>query len=139
MKYIFDYQDENDFKKKEKTLKKYNKRAYKELLFEVYPKLKENIMIGKKIKTDKEKGYEEYELELPTDNMFKKVHGPIKLHYVVYPSEAVILLTNITPEKILEEAHKKELSTYKGVMISSEEPDKDKFKVELLNALKHGN
>ena len=37
------------------------------------------------------------------DEMFKKVHGVITLHYTVYLDKKVILLTNITPEGILEE------------------------------------
>ena len=35
--YIFDYQNENDFRKRERTLKKYNMLAYKKLVFNIYP------------------------------------------------------------------------------------------------------
>ena len=47
----------------------------------------------------------------------------------------IILLTNITPEGILDEGHRAELSTYKGVMISKTNPEKDLFKINLLNML----
>ena len=34
--YIFDYTDENEFKKLERSLKKYNMLAFKKLYFEYY-------------------------------------------------------------------------------------------------------
>ena len=45
--YIFDYTDENEFKKLERSLKKYNMLAYKKLHFEYYPQLKEGKFLGK--------------------------------------------------------------------------------------------
>ena len=39
-KYVFGYQNENEFKKLESALKKYNMLAFKKLYFEYYPKLK---------------------------------------------------------------------------------------------------
>ena len=41
--YIFDYVNENEFKKLERSLKKYNMLAYKKLYFEYYPELKKVI------------------------------------------------------------------------------------------------
>jgi len=35
----------------------------------------------------------------------------------------------------LDEGHRAELSTYKGVMISKAHPEKDMFKINLLNML----
>ena len=67
--------------------------------------------------------------------MFEKVHGEIRLHYTVYLEKNIVLLTNITPEEILDEGHRSELETYKGVMISKSNPKKDMFKVNLLNML----
>ena len=46
-----------------------------------------------------------------------------------------ILLTNITPEEILDEGHRAELSTYKGIMISKANASKDMFKIDLLKML----
>jgi len=79
-----------------------------------------------------------YELMLPTDEMFQKVHGVMKLHYTVYPDKKIILLTNITPDGILDEGHRSELTAYKGVMISKSNPKKDMFKVNLLNMMNKG-
>ena len=41
----------------------------------------------------------------------------------------------ITPEEILNEGHQKELTTYKGVMVSKSHADKDMFKINLLNMM----
>ena len=132
--YIFEYRDENDFRKKERSVKKYNMLAYKKLTFEYYPQLKEGKWLGDFIKMDSN-NCKEYELKLPTDQLFAKVHGEIILHYTVYTEKNIILLTNITPEGILDEGHRAELSTYKGVMISKTNPEKDMFKINLLNRL----
>ena len=67
--------------------------------------------------------------------MFEKVHGEMRLHYTVFSNKGTILLTNITPEDILNEGHRTELETYKGVMISKSNPKKDIFKFNLLNML----
>ena len=133
--YIFEYLDENDFRKKERSLRKYNMLAYKKLTFNYYPELRKGNFLGKEaVRSDKDSTIS-YELRLPTDELFAKVHGPILLHYTVYIEKGIILLTNITPEGILDEGHRAELSTYKGVMISKKNPEKDMFKINLLNRL----
>lgn len=133
--YIFEYLDENDFRKKERSLRKYNMLAYKRLTFEYYPQIRGGQFLGELVSVSKKDHTKSYELKLPTDKLFEKVHGEIRLHYTVYEDKNVILLTNITPEGILEEGHKAELGTYKGVMISKTNPEKDMFKVNLLNIL----
>lgn len=133
--FIFEYLDENDFRKKERSVRKYNMLAYKKLTFSYYPELRKGNFLGKEV-TRNEKDYTvSYELKLPTDDLFAKVHGQIMLHYTVYLEKHIILLTNITPEGILDEGHRAELSTYKGVMISKTNPEKDMFKINLLNML----
>ena len=132
--YVFEYLNENEFKVKERTLRKYNKLAYKKLTFEFYEDMKSGNFLGDIVEV--KKNTTSYELKIPTDKMFEKVHGEIRLHYTVYSDKNVILLTNITPEEILDEAHASELDTYKGVIISKSNPQKDIFKVNLLNSLK---
>ena len=133
--YIFEYLDENDFRKKERSVRKYNMLAYKKLTFNYYPELRKGNFLGEeKSRNDKDKTIS-YILKLPTDELFAKVHGVICVHYTVYTEKKVILLTNITPEEILSEGHRAELSTYKGVMISKSNPEKDMFKINLLNML----
>lgn len=133
--YVFEYLNENDFKKKERTIRKYNMLAYKKLVFEYYLEIKSGNFLGKMIDTNAENMSVSYELKVPTDDSFEKVHGEMKLHYTVYQQSNIILLTNITPESILDEGHRSELETYKGVMISKSNPKKDMFKVNLLNML----
>ena len=133
--YILDYINENKFHKLERALKKYNKLAYKKLYFDYYPELRNGNFLGEQVGLDEDNGTLTYELKLPSDHMFTQVHGDIKLHYIVYTSQNVIMLDSISPEDILLEGHMAELSTYKGVMISSQNEAKDKFKIDLLNML----
>lgn len=133
--YLFEYINENEFHKLERSLKKYNMLAYKKLYFDFYPKLKEGEFLGEIVATNNEKGSKTYELKLPTDTLFSKVHGDIKLHYLVYEAEKIVMLDKLTPEDILTEGHQSELVTYKGVMVSKEHSEKDIFKINLLNMI----
>lgn len=133
--YVFEYKDENEFNKKEKSIKKYNMLAYKKLIFEYYESLKNGDLLGKIVSTNSKKNTKSYELKIPTDEMFAKVHGEMVLHYTVYEDKNVILLETITPEELLMEGHKSELTTYKGVMISKNNAERDMFKINLLNML----
>ena len=133
--YTFEYVNETSFCKLEKSLKKYNMLAYKKLIFDYYPSLKEGEFLGELIATNAKDGSKQYELKLPTDSLFAKVHGAVKLHYTVYPEQNIILLDTFTPGEILSEGHQSELTTYKGVMVSSANANKDMFKINLLSML----
>lgn len=133
--YLFEYLNENDFRVKERTVRKYNMLAYKKLTFEYYPKLKNGELLGQIVNENLNEDSMDYELKIPTDELFEKVHGELRLHYTVFLSKGVILLTNITPEDILDEGHRTELEAYKGVMISKNNQKKDMFKVNLINML----
>ncbi len=133
--YIFAYLNEAEFNKTERSVKKYNMFAYKKLIFDFYPEMKNGNFLGKQVSEDKEKNTVSYELTLPTDDLFVKVHGEITLHYDVYTNKNIILLKTITPEDLLIEGHNTELGAYKGVMISKENAEKDMFKINLLNML----
>lgn len=134
--YVFEYTNENEFKKLERSLKKYNMLAYKKLYFEYYPSLKEGNLLGEVVKEDYVKHLKMYELKLPTDALFSKVHGDIKLHYTVNDKKKIINLDRLTPFEILSEGHQSELVTYKGVMVSKKNAEKDLFKINLLNMIK---
>ena len=133
--YVLDYINENEFKKLERALKKYNMLAFKKLNFEFYPALRSGKFLGEKISFDKKNGTETYELRLPSDKMFAQIHGEVKLIYTVHLKEEVVMLEEITPSKILLEGHMSELTTYKGIMISKKNASKDMFKIDLLNML----
>lgn len=136
--YIFEYLDENKFHVRERSVRKYNMLAYKKLNFEYYPKLRTGEFLGTLVDSNSKDKTEMYELDLPTDDMFKRVHGIIKLHYTVFKDKKIILLTNITPDGILEEGHRSELKAYKGVMVSKSDPKRDMFKIDLLNMMNKG-
>ncbi|MBR2587921.1 MAG: hypothetical protein IKD77_01800 [Bacilli bacterium] len=132
-KYMFGYENENEFRKLESALKKYNMLAFKKLSFEYYPRLKAGEFLGTLV--NEENGNKNYEVKLPTDAMFVKVHGEVKLHYRVNAGSNTITLITLSPEEILKEGHKSELVAYKGVMVSKEHEDQDKFKINLLNMI----
>ena len=134
--YILDYVNENEYKKKEKAIKKYNMLAYKKLIFEYYNDLREGKFQGVCVETDKQNGISKYELKLPTDRMFANVHGPLMLHYIVYDNQRMVMLNTLTPEDVLTEGHMEELCTYKGVMVTNSHKEKDMFKINLFNAMK---
>ncbi len=131
--YVLDYVNENEFKKLERALKKYNMLAFKKLNFEFYPALRNGNFVGEKKMVDGDT--EHYELRLPSDKMFAKIHGEVKLLYTVHKKEQVVMLEEITPSEILLEGHRSELTTYKGIMISKANASKDMFKIDLINML----
>ena len=133
--YVIEYLNENEFRKKERAVKKYNMLAYKKLMFDHYQEFREGIFNGVVVSKNTKEKITKYELKLPTDSMFAKVHGEIVLHYSVYENQRIVMLDTITPEEILNEGHQKELSTYKGVMVSKTHAEKDMFKINLLNML----
>ena len=134
--FLIEYLNENEYHKKERSIKKYNMLAYKKLLFEFYPSLRDGNFIGVVVGHNDKEDTTKYELKLPTDAMFNKVHGDIVLCYTAYHKQRIIMLEDITtPDDILNEGHQKELTTYKGVMVSKSHADKDIFKINLLNML----
>ena len=135
--FILDYLDENEFKKLERSLKKYNMMAYKKLMFDFYPSLRKGEFLGELVSINKHEKTENYELQLPTDNLFIKVYGKVKLSYTVYKDQNVVMLTGLEPKGILMDGHKSELTAYKGIMISKANAQKEMFKIDLLCKLEN--
>lgn len=133
--FVIEYLNENEFRKKERSVKKYNMLAYKKLVFDYYPSFRDGNFKGVITMKNAKDGITKYELKLPTDRMFAKVHGDIVLHYTVYENQKLVMLDTLTPEDILDEGHQKELSTYKGVMVSKSHAERDMFKINLLDML----
>ena len=44
--YVIEYLNENEFRKKERAVKKYNMLAYKKLIFDFYPSFREGKFEG---------------------------------------------------------------------------------------------
>lgn len=131
----FEYVDEAKYRKEERAIRKYNMLAFRTLTFDYYPKLREGNFLGQIVSKNQKKNTVKYELKLPSDEIFSKVHGDITVHYTVNMSDNTIVFEKITPEELLEEGHRSELTTYKGVMISKTHKDKDMFKINLLNMM----
>lgn len=131
------YSDEKKYRKLERSIKKYNMIAYKKLVFEYYPSIENGNYVGELIKEDN--NIFVYELKLPTDSISSKVHGDFKLIYSVNMDEKNIIFETIEPESILLEGYKNELTTYKGVMISKNNSEKDKFRINLLCMMENDN
>ena len=134
-RYILDYLDENNFKKLERSLKKYNMVAFKKLMFDFYPKLRSGEFVGELVSINKHEQTETYDLRLPTDSLFVKVYGEVKLNYTVYKDQNVVMLNELEPKGILLDGHKTELTAYKGIMISKANAQKEMFKIDLLARL----
>ena len=131
-RFILDYLDENNFKKLERSLKKYNMVAYKKLMFDFYPKLRSGEFVGELISINKHEQTETYDLRLPTDSLFVKVYGEVKLNYTVNKANNTVILNNLEPKDILLDGHRSELTAYKGIMISKANAQKEMFKIDLL-------
>ena len=135
--YVLEYVCENEFKKLERALKKYNMLAFKKLNFDYYPALRNGNFVGELISVNKKNNTETYELKLPSDKMFAQIHGEVKLLYTVHKKKGIVMLETLTPEDILLEGHRSELTTYKGIMISKQNASKEMFKIDLLNMLQN--
>ncbi len=133
--YVLDYVNENEYKKLERSLKKYNMLAFKKLSFDYYPAMRNGNFLGEKLSVNKKDNTATYELKLPSDKMFAQIHGDVKMVYTVYENEKIVMLETIKPTDLFLEGHKSELATYKGVMISRENATKEMFKIDLLSLL----
>ena len=97
--YVVEYLNENEFKKIERSLKKYNMLAYKKLIFDYVPSLRDGNFQGVVVSKNSKEGIVKYELKLPTDRMFSKVHGDIVLHYTLY---VLVTYSSITSATFLD-------------------------------------
>ena len=117
------YLDENEYKKKERALRRYFMKNYKYLIFKFYPTLK---------KDGKKDGI--YKITLPTSELFEKVYGAIELHFSV--RNDVAILENITPDRILMSCFERDIPVYKGIPDSTR---KDLKKIKIMEALINGD
>lgn len=107
--------DKNLYNHRLRVLSRYFRKAYKYVIFEVLPKL------GKENKKDGA-----YQIELPIEELFKKVYGPIIFKFSVVNDVAII--ETIEPSKILDDCYKKDLPLYCGIPYATKK-DLDKIKI----------
>lgn len=117
------YLDQNEFTKKQRALRRYFTRAYKYWIFKAMPILKKDGKIDGK-----------YEVELPTDKLFKCVYGPIKVLLSV--QNGVAVLEDIVPDDFLIKCFERDLPTYKGVPYYK---NSDLKKIKIAERLIDGN
>lgn len=104
-----------------RSLRTYNKRAYKQLIFKErfeeleFRVLKDDIYIA----------------DLLTDKLFEKVYGRVKVVVEIKNEQAKIL--NILPTEIFLDGYKRILNTYKGCPYRD---DKDLFKIKVIGGVK---
>lgn len=113
------YLDENEYKKKERALRKYFMKNYKYLIFKVYPKLK---------KENKKDG--SYEITLPTNEIFKRVYGDLKLKFSV--KDDIATIEDLEPGELLMNCFFRELPVYKGTPYNTK---KDLKKIKMVEAI----
>ena len=101
-KIILEYTDK--YKKQDKALKKLSD-AHKKLVYNIYPKLRKGETVGELVSINKDEKSETYNLRLPTNSLFVKIYGEVKLNYTVYREKNVIRLEYLEPEDVLLEAY----------------------------------
>ena len=120
-RFILDYLDENNFKKLERSLKKYNMVAYKKLMFDFYPKLRSGEFVGELISINKHEQTETYDLRLPTDSLFVKVYGEVKLNYTVNKANNTVILNNLEPKETIVDISARLISNKASLKFKNEE------------------
>ena len=112
------FNNENDFKKKLRSLKRYCPRAYKEVIFNF-----------KNTLNNDQDGL--YKKTLTTSKEFRFIYGQIEIVYQV--KKNIITIITINPSQFLLDGYVEELKTYKGVFYRNSQ---DKFKIDLFNSMK---
>lgn len=115
------YENEQEFNKKIKALRKYCPLAHKQLVFKVTKGLVNQHENGKHC------------VNLRTSNEFKFVYGQISLVFTV--KDKKIVINDLLPSKFFLDGHRHELGVYKGIYYRN---NKDKFKIDLLSEMKKG-
>lgn len=122
-KHIF-YEDTKTLKNLMRSLRTYNKRAYKQIIF----KERFEELDFKLFQDDL------YVAELLTDSLFEKVYGKCKVIAIIKNDQAKVI--NIEPQGILLDGYKRILRTYKGCPYRDE---KDLFKIKLIGGVDNVN
>jgi len=114
------YEDTKELKNLLRSLRLYNKVAYKQVIFRdrleelEFEKLKDGT----------------YKAELKTDSLFKKVYGSCEVYMEL--GKKSIKIIRIEPYDILMAGYRKILDTYKGIPYRDK---KDLFKIRMMENL----
>lgn len=110
------FENENMFKKRISTLRVYNMKAVKNILFDE--------LVMEHIQDDL------YKINLNTDEKFKLVYGQI--YILCKLDNDVLTIIDVEPKYFLEKGFMCILDTYKGIPVAS---DKDLAKIKILEKL----
>ena len=122
-KHIF-YEDTKELKCLMRSLRTYNKRAYKQIIFK--ERFEELNFVNYKDDL--------YTAELLTDELFEKVYGKCKVICEIRNNQAKVI--RIEPQELLMAGFNRILETYKGCPYRNEQ---DLFKIKLIGGIKNGN
>lgn len=121
-KHIF-YEDTKELKCLMRSLRTYNKRAYKQIIFK--ERFEELNFVNYKDDL--------YTAELLTDELFEKVYGKCKVICEIRNNQAKVI--RIEPQELLMAGFNRILETYKGCPYRNEQ---DLFKIKLIGGMKNG-
>lgn len=110
--------DNTEFNKKLRALKKYCPQSYKFFIFNIKNKI-----------TDVTDG--DYEINLPTSEEFMFIYGQIKLKYSIQKGK--IKYKDLEPSQFFLDGYKFDLDVYKNIYYRNQ---KDKFKINLMMEIK---
>ena len=133
--YDFIYENEKEFKQLERGLKKINMVAYKKLLFEIYPNLKNGNLKQAK------KNDNLYEIELPTDKIYEQVYlSKFKLVFKIIDNK--VNLIGLLPKELLLASYEDKTTIHKGIIfptVPTVSLDKYMFAVNLITMLNNSS
>ena len=110
--------DNTEFNKKLRALKKYCPQSYKFFIFNIKNKIS-NVIDG------------DYEINLPTSDEFMFIYGQIKLKYSI--NDGKIKYKDLEPSQFFLDGYKFDLDVYKNIYYRNQ---KDKFKINLMTEIK---
>lgn len=121
---ILIFKNETDLKRLYRSMAVYNKRAYKQLIFnETFRDLDWVLVEGNT-----------YRADLYTDKLFEKVYG--KCYVVAEIKNDIYRVVTVEPKDLLLAGFKRILETYKGCPYRNEQ---DLSKIKLIGGIKNGN
>ena len=124
----------NQYQENEKILKYTFPKYHYKLQVEYYNSLKKGNFIGDVISSNEEEQVTIYEYKFATSKVFEKVHGELKINYVVYHKDRLIRLIELETEYFFKNA-KDGIINYKGCIVTKKNQEKDVYKINLITML----
>lgn len=121
---IYIFRNESELKKLYRSMAIYNKRAYKQLIFNDSFRDLNWVLVENDI----------YRAYLFTDKLFEKVYG--KCYVEAEIRNGIYRVTTLEPKELLLAGHRRILSTYRGIPYRDE---KDLMKIKIAERILYGN